>query len=354
MSKILYITSDKIGTSTGGGIVTEHELKALQQLGDVIAFGNDCIGYTNGILDPFRTDLNVADKVRSLLKDYKFKFAHFYSGSYTETIKLLHEHGVKVSYTVAAHNVKTSWEEHAILKQQFPYPHLTDAGMYKLYIHGYQLADVVIAPSSVSAKYLANLGCNNVKIVPHGTHIPRKIAKFPNVFNVGYLGQYGPDKGVIYLLRAWSMLNYYDSNLLLGGSQSVHYLPEVRNECCGNVQIKGFVDDINELYDSCSVIVQPSVSEGFGIEVLEAMAHGRPVIVSEGAGSSDVVFNGDDGFIIPIRNPNAIAEKIDILKNDKNLLNWMSMNARKKALEYDWDIIVRKYHEIWRNFDVAI
>lgn len=346
---IIYITSDGIGMSTGGGIVTEHELKALQKMGDVTAFGNEHIAYTNGVLDPFRTDFNTLDRVQELVKGRKFDLAHFYSGSYTETIKVLKLNGVKVSYTVAAHNVEDSKEEHFRLNQCFPYPHLIDEGMYNMYTSGYKLADVVIAPSKLSADYLTKLGCKNVTIVPHGAHPVQSVNSFTKNFNVGYLGQYGPDKGVIYLLRAWRLLNYNDSNLMLAGRQSVEYLPIIRKESSGNIQIKGFVDDIDELYNECHVIVQPSVSEGFGIEVLEAMTRGRPVIVSIGAGAADVVIDGQNGFVVPMRNPLAIADRINMLKQDQELFFKMSKIAVETAKSYAWDIIMDKYVKTWRE-----
>jgi len=93
--------------------------------------------------------------------------------------------------------------------------------------------------------------------------------------------------------------------------------------------------------------VLSSVNEGFGITALEAMAHGRPVIVAEGAGSHDVVRNGVDGFIVPVRDPDAIAEKIDWFKDNPDKLREMGKEAQKTARKYSWDKIEQHYQEVY-------
>ncbi|MBA7653880.1 Sucrose synthase [subsurface metagenome] len=109
----------------------------------------------------------------------------------------------------------------------------------------------------------------------------------------------------------------------------------------------GRVPNVSDVYNACSVYVQPSVVEGFGIEVLEAMAHGRPVIASEGAGASDLV---DDsiGFVVPIRSPEAIAERLNLLKSMPHYgLMQMGQRARRKAKNYTWEKIRKRYAKLW-------
>ncbi len=61
------------------------------------------------------------------------------------------------------------------------------------------------------------------------------------------------------------------------------------------------------------VLVLPSLFEGFGLVILEAMAQGTSVITTDHTAGSDVIENGSDGFIVPIRSAEAIAEKLDLL-----------------------------------------
>jgi glycosyltransferase involved in cell wall biosynthesis len=172
----------------------------------------------------------------------------------------------------------------------------------------------------------------------------------PAKFTVGYLGQSGPDKGLVYLLEAWSKLNLPNCRLLMAGRGIEQMAPVWQHVGgCGEVEFLGWVKNVSDFYNSISCYVQPSVTEGFGIEVLEAMAHGRPVIVSEGAGAADVVENKITGFVVPRRNSDAIADCIMKLKNDPALCESMGAAARAVALCYTWDKIIPQYWALWRS-----
>ena len=75
------------------------------------------------------------------------------------------------------------------------------------------------------------------------------------------------------------------------------------------------------------VMVFPSLFEGCALVVLEAMSQGVPVITTPNAGSSQFVSDGDDGFIVPIRDVEAIVEKLEMLLRDRDRLAAMSQAA---------------------------
>jgi glycosyltransferase involved in cell wall biosynthesis len=95
------------------------------------------------------------------------------------------------------------------------------------------------------------------------------------------------------------------------------------------------------MYRQSSVFVFPTLIEGMGLVVLEAMACGLPVIVT-GHGPGDLVRDGIDGFVIPIRNEDAIAQKLELLYDDAELCRQMGQNARARALQYHWDVYAQK------------
>ena len=111
----------------------------------------------------------------------------------------------------------------------------------------------------------------------------------------------------------------------------------------------GYVQDPACLYNRCSVYVQPSATEGFGMEVPEAMSYGRPVIVSDGVGAADCVTDGVDGFVVPKTNAKALADKIGWCKNHPKELLEMGQNARKKSYKYSWDKTKQQYVELWKS-----
>jgi starch synthase len=85
------------------------------------------------------------------------------------------------------------------------------------------------------------------------------------------------------------------------------------------------------------VLVFPSLFEGFGLVVTEALSQGLPVITTAHTCGPDVLTEGEDGFIVPIRNPQAIAEKLELLHRDRERLRAMSEVARRKAETLTWE-----------------
>ena len=87
-----------------------------------------------------------------------------------------------------------------------------------------------------------------------------------------------------------------------------------------------------EHYHWADVFLLPSICEGSATVCYEALAAGLPVITTPNAGS--VVRDGVDGFIVPIRDAEAIAEKLELLTRDRELLHWMSANALARSREF--------------------
>jgi glycosyltransferase involved in cell wall biosynthesis len=282
----------------------------------------------------------------------KVDLAHFYGGCYTETIKYLKSKGIKTTYTIMWHDRKISIEEHDKIygNGTYPFIYVKDDKLFNMFCGGIREVDCVIAAGSVPKNLMLKEGSKRVEIVPMGCYIPEHIEPLPEKFDIGYLGACGPDKGLMYLIKAWDMLNYKDSTLIFAGTQS-QYIPQLINRYAkgGKYHIMGYVQQLADFYNKCSVYTQPSATEGFGMEVPEAMSYGRPVIVSDGAGAADCVSDGVDGFVVPKKNAKAIADKIDWCKNHPKELIEMSKNAREKSFQYSWQKTEEKYVKLWRS-----
>lgn len=347
----LYITADAIGTPTGGGKVTHHESQALASLGEETR-----IWQFPDAPRPWGAD-DAASATLQRLPDYRPARAHFYSGTFSKTIEILRARGTRVSYTAAAHDIEISRYEHEQLGMSFDYPHLTDRNQWYAYVRGYLEADVVVCPSSYSAEIMRGYGCTNVVVIPHGFDSPAQIAPIPDRFVVGYLGQPGPDKGLRYLVEAWSLWNAIragesgtgasstEALLMLAGRGTQHVIPMVRELArCGSIYVRGEVAEPGDLYDACCVYVQPSASEGFGCEVLEARAHGRPVICSNGAGAHEHA-----NEVVVARDPAALAKAIDgwharWLMDHQAMIRFANPPS---ISHFTWDCIRTRYVELF-------
>ena len=97
------------------------------------------------------------------------------------------------------------------------------------------------------------------------------------------------------------------------------------------------------------VFVFPSLFEGFGLVITEALSQGLPVITTSHTCGPDVLSEGEDGFIVPIRDPQAIVEKLELLHRDRARLSAMSEAARKKAESLTWESYRKGVVEVVRS-----
>lgn len=360
----MYICGDRIGEPGGAGQVTKHELAVLQriygpdnvvvlQLGDVRP---DPYAYADV---PYLWDYFALSKVARLCETQgPPRQVHFYSGCYSETVRYLVGKATKVSYTCPAHDIRISQKERGAA---YWLPHIDIPELWAQHKLGYQLADLVIAPGEAPRDFLESEGVDPKKmvIIPHGIdRFPETVKPFPDVFRVGYLGAYGPDKGVRYLLRAWGELALPDAELWLAGAGSESMERLVR-QCvpAGKVRLLGWVDSPADFYQELSVYVQVSC-EGFGIEVPEALASGRPCIVSEAAGAADLVrqpwpklgeqpVKYPQGLLCKFGDVPELVGALKCLHSYQDQLPAMGAKAREVARRLTWPDVEAKYEAIF-------
>lgn len=276
--------------------------------------------------------------------------AHFYGASFNLTAKMMPK--ARKYATVPAHNLELSLDEWGKFGfWQPPPPHLTDDMMFRYLVHGLRNLTVV-CPSTNSQNYLkTKLDLDSV-LIPHGTDTSVGYGADKPNFNVFHLSSFGPDKGQTYLLKAWKLLQSREPKTITGKLKMCCYgIIETAYQNIQNLEAKQWVSETEKasLYLNASVYVQSSVTEGFGLTVLEAMARGCPVIVTEGVGAKDCVTEGSDGFIVPIRNPDKIAEFIQFFHDNPSEVKRMGQNARRKAEQYSWDFIEARYVKLYEG-----
>ncbi len=203
-----------------------------------------------------------------------------------------------------------------------------------------RLATRVVVASTFTKQTLAGSPCTaNIDIIPYGAPpaIFGEISKPSRRLKVLFAGSLGQRKGLSYLLKAIKSLKGGVELTLLGrkvvdgcaplesATRAHRWIPSLSH---------GAV--LREMHEH-DVLVLPSLFEGFGLVILEAMAQGTPVITTDHTAGSDVIEDGRDGFIVPIRSAEGIGEKLDLLASDHEKLMSMKSAAQQKAQSRRWE-----------------
>lgn len=119
----------------------------------------------------------------------------------------------------------------------------------------------------------------------------------------------------------------------------------------GNVIWLGHRDDIVELTAISDIYVLPSYREGVPATLMEAASMSKPIITTDTVGCREVVSDGENGFLIPIKNSLKLAQKIEELIQDQKLRETMGKKGREKVIkEFDVNIVVEQYMEYYETF----
>lgn len=178
---------------------------------------------------------------------------------------------------------------------------------------------------------VAAYGVDHELFAPLPVDVRRERRGFAAIF----VGQIGQRKGLSYLLSGYRQFARADSTLTLVGNFAGADAPLRRHADLFRHLPNQPRADLARLYGGCDVLVFPTLLEGMGLVVLEAMACGLPVIVTD-CGPGDLVRDGLDGYVVPARDPDAIAERLDRLYRDPDRRIEMGRRARTRSLEYTW------------------
>lgn len=227
------------------------------------------------------------------------------------------------------------------LKELIPWANVDSE--YKLKVdQEYVLADRILVGSSFAKNSHTQFGIPEDKliVVPYGVDLTLFQEKAwqssdQHGLNILYVGQIGPRKGVSYLLQAYEKFHKTNDSLTLVGNFAgsrepftpfLHlftHIPHVPRT------------KLAELYKNADVFLFPSLVEGMGLVVLEAMACGLPVIATPN-GPGDIVRDGVDGFLVPPRDVDAIVARLEYLRSHPQKCREMGHNAAERAKIFTW------------------
>ena len=161
------------------------------------------------------------------------------------------------------------------------------------------------------------------------------LAKFDEPrFRVSYVGMLRPAKGFRYLIDAFRSLPEPDLELVFWsapGNRVINkYLQrQISLDARIRMQPLSVRDNYGEVYGKSHVLVHPSLADGYSYAVMEAMASGLPVIVTSSTGSAELIRDGENGYVVPPCDSDAIRDRLSHLARNPELLRRMGSAARE-------------------------
>jgi glycosyltransferase involved in cell wall biosynthesis len=152
-------------------------------------------------------------------------------------------------------------------------------------------------------------------------------------FTVGVVGGDPVRKGYLYLLEAWERLALPNARLLIRSDAKLERYPALAQRLAriSNFEIVRYVPEINDFYQRCDVFVLPSVDDGFGMALFEAMANQVACIATTHCGSSELLTPGREGIVIPPRSADLLAEALLSLYQQEDLRRALAAAGRARA-----------------------
>ena len=327
---IAVITRDyppKIGgISTHSGALVKH----LRLLGvNVTVFA----GYddSNTLMVPFNNDLN------------RFDIVHLQSTPYGPFIS-------KPPLLVTAH---------ATLDMELPYYSWREIFLVPLALLFERItlnnATLITADSNLTQSNLISryfIKPERITLLPSGVDVERfsPFSHSNSKAKILICSRLEPRKNILQSLKALSELDQNLFEVLIVGTGSQRQLLETySNSHLSNVKFIGHVpdEDLPSYFSTSDIFLSTSLSEGFGLSLLQAMASGCAVVASNIPTHCDFVQNGVNGLIYSSHDE--LINNLNTLLNDEKLLNNIGINARKRSLDYSWDKIANMTLNLYRN-----
>lgn len=343
-STIKYLNKDNFGIAviflTGSGFLLKQA-----HMADIQTFGPVLINERNFLLAIYR--------ILKYIRVFKCDIIHthlFYSNIYGRIAAWLAGVPVVVS---SLHNPDYTYEANSGI--YFKIRKFLDR------ITGRRINDCFIAVSdAVKNDFLTNFGFDNIITLYNGIELGALESNRPildkkgeiTILNVGRLH---PQKGQDVLIEAFNLLSNAYPNLKLliaGAGQREEYL---KNLTAGygltnKVEFLGKHSEIKKILNLADIFVLPSLYEGFGIALIEAMAFGIPVVATSVGGVNEIIEDNKDGILVKPGNALEIAQAVKGLIDQPALARKLALNARAKVCEkFDIRFKVKQLEAVYQK-----
>jgi starch synthase len=215
----------------------------------------------------------------------------------------------------------------------------------------YATANAITVPSTVAKRSFLQMGVasEKVHVIPYGVrldHFTHTEDPPKNSFEVLFAGQVSLRKGIPYLLQAFARLKHPNKRLTIAGAIQDDIRDLLSTLPANNVVFTGSLPQpqLAKKMSASHLLVLPSIEEGLALVQGQAMACGCPVLATTATGAEDLFTDGEQGFIIPDRDIDALTERMQQIADDPKLQRKLSEAALLRVKHLGgWD----QYGETW-------
>lgn len=193
-----------------------------------------------------------------------------------------------------------------------------------------------------------------VTVIPNATDlIPTKFST-QTENRILIVARFEPQKNLIELLKSWEGVQKKHPNWSLDifgeGSQKVQMLNIIKDHHLSSVCVKGYIKNPIDIIPDYSFFLLPSIFEGFGMTLIEAMICGVPCIAYDcPCGPAEIITDGVDGIVVPLGDMNQFVEKVNYLIENKDVRESMSMRCRENIKRYNLDVIMKMWMDLFES-----
>ncbi len=203
---------------------------------------------------------------------------------------------------------------------------------------------------------LEKSGFKNSVYIPNGVNLNDLIGipgKKNKKFRFLFVGRLEEQKGIIYLIRAASLLKAnpdFEINIAGDGSQAENLKKIVKDSGLNHVVNfpgKLYGRELQDEYINSDAFVLPSLKEGLPLSILEAMAAGLPVIATDVGGIATICINKVTGLLIKPKDANMLAQAMVEVMENKDLREKLARSGRDVVSRFTWESTEREYGKIY-------
>ena len=192
----------------------------------------------------------------------------------------------------------------------------------------------------------------NIKVVPNPIAI-LEVKGDERAKTVLSVGRFAPEKRYDRMLKLWNEVatKNHDWKLQIYGEGDKNFYNDLLRELdlVDSVDLLEPIKNIENIYTKGSIFLSTSSSESFGLSIAEALGYGLPVVAFKTDGSSNLISDNENGFLISQNDKTNFVKQLDLLIKNEQLRERLSENAKNSLYEYEIHNVMKKWTALFKS-----